>query len=69
MMNGYGAVSSELSGEQYFKELLEGKRKDPTISTQMKVGFEPIALIPDYLNDPTCGNYGVLIKIDITKEI
>jgi GNAT superfamily N-acetyltransferase len=69
MMNGYGAVSNEISGEQYFKELLEGKRTDPTITPQMKVGFEPIALIPDYLNDPACGNYGVLIKIDINKEI
>lgn len=69
MMNGYGTVSSEISGEQYFKELLEGKRTDPTITPQMKVGFEPIALIPDYLNDPACGNYGVLIKIDINKVI
>ncbi|WP_153801226.1 GNAT family N-acetyltransferase [Foetidibacter luteolus] len=68
MMNGYGAVSNEMSGEQYYQELLAGKRKDPTVSAQMKVGFEPIALIPDYLNDPTCGNYGVLIKLDIDKE-
>lgn len=69
MMNGYGAVSNKMSGEEYYKELVEGKRTDPTITTQMKVGFEPIALIEDYLNDPTCGNYGVLIKIDINKEI
>jgi GNAT superfamily N-acetyltransferase len=69
MMNGYGKVSSEMSGEQYYKELLEGKRTDPTLTPQMKVGFEPIALVPDYLNDPACGNYGVLIKIDIDKEI
>lgn len=69
MMNGYGAVSNEMSGEQYYKELLEGKRTDPTLTPQMKVGFEPIALVPDYLNDPACGNYGVLIKIDIDKEI
>ena len=69
MMNGYGAVNNEISGEQYFKELLEGKRTDPTITPQMKMGFEPIALIPDYLNDPACGNYGVLIKIDINKVI
>jgi GNAT superfamily N-acetyltransferase len=69
MMNGYGAVSNEMSGEQYYKELIEGKRTDPTLTPQMKVGFEPIALIPDYLNDPACGNYGVLIKIDIDKEI
>jgi GNAT superfamily N-acetyltransferase len=69
MMNGYGAVSNEISGEEYYKQLLEGKRTDPTLTPQMKVGFEPIALVPDYLNDPACGNYGVLIKIDIDKEI
>lgn len=69
MMNGYGAVSNQMSGEAYYQELLAGKRTDPTVSAQMKVGFEPIALIPDYLNDPTCGNYGVLIKIDIDKNI
>lgn len=69
MMNGYGAVKDHMTGEAYYQELITGKRKDPTLSAQMKVGFEPIALIPDYLNDPTCGNYGVLIKIDINKTI
>ncbi|MBZ5858819.1 GNAT family N-acetyltransferase [Flavihumibacter profundi] len=69
MMNGYGAVSDQMSGEQFYQELLAGKRTDPTVSAQMKIGFEPIALIPDYLNDPACGNYGVLIKIDIDKTI
>lgn len=69
MMNGFGAVSNQLTGEQYFQELIAGKRKDPTLSAQLKIGFEPIALIPDYLNDPACGNYGVLIKIDSYKTI
>jgi ribosomal protein S18 acetylase RimI-like enzyme len=69
MMNGFGAVSNQLTGEQYFQELIAGKRKDPTLSAQLKIGFEPIALIPDYLNDPACGNYGVLIKIDSHKTI
>ena len=68
MMNGYGMVSHEISGEEYYRQLIEGKRLDPTISTQMKIGFEPIALIKEYLNDPACGNYGVLIKLDIDKE-
>ena len=69
MMNGFGAVSNQLTGEQYFQELIAGKRKDPTLSAQLKIGFEPIALIADYLNDPACGNYGVLIKIDSHKTI
>ena len=69
MMNGYGVVSDQMSGEEYYYELLEGKRSDPTISTQMKIGFEPMALIDEYLNDPACGNYGVLIRLDIDKEV
>jgi GNAT superfamily N-acetyltransferase len=69
MMSGYGEVSNYLSGQEYFKELINGKRFDPTISAQMKVGFEPVALIPDYVNDPVCGGFGVLIRLDINKEV
>jgi ribosomal protein S18 acetylase RimI-like enzyme len=69
MMNGYGAVSDRVSAETYFEELKDGKRIDPTLTPQMKIGFEPIALIANYLDDPACGNYGVLIKIDIDKII
>ncbi len=68
MMSGFGAVKNEMSGEKYYEELVARKRFDPTVSTQMKIGFEPIALIADYLNDPVCGNYGVLIKLDIEKD-
>ena len=69
MMSGYGAVSNEMSGENYYQELIDKKRFDPTISAQMKIGFEPIALIPNYVNDPVCGGFGVLIKLDIDKEV
>jgi GNAT superfamily N-acetyltransferase len=69
MMSGYGAVSSEMSGVQYYEELLAGLRKDPTLTPQMKIGFEPIALMPDHLNDPVCGNYGILIKLSIEKTV
>jgi GNAT superfamily N-acetyltransferase len=64
MMNGFGAVSADISGDQYYQELVEGKRIDPTVSTQMKVGFKPIGLIPDYLQDPTCGNFGVMLVLE-----
>ncbi len=69
MMSGYGAVSKEMSGEQYYQELISGIRKDPTLTPQMKIGFEPIALMPDHLNDPVCGNFGILIKLDINKTV
>lgn len=69
MMSGYGAVSQQMSGGEYYEELLQGTRKDPTLTPQMKIGFEPIALMPNHLNDPVCGNYGVLIKLDIKKDV
>ncbi|MES1159260.1 MAG: GNAT family N-acetyltransferase [Bacteroidota bacterium] len=69
MMSGYGAVRNDISGQQYYEELIEGRRKDPTLTPQMKIGFVPVALLPEYLNDPVCGNYGVLIRLDINKEV
>ncbi len=69
MMSGYGALGEALTGEQYYLELIAGKRTDPTLSPQMKIGFVPIALVPGYLNDPVCGNFGVLIKIDVDRDI
>jgi len=69
MLNGYGAVCNAIAAEQYYEELIIGKRNDPTVSAQLKVGFEPLGLIPNYLDDPTCGNYGVLLKLPIEKEV
>lgn len=69
MMSGFGAVKENMSGQDYYRELIEGKRVDPTVTPQMKIGFKPVALIPDYLDDPVCGNYGVLILLDIEKDV
>jgi 4-aminobutyrate aminotransferase/(S)-3-amino-2-methylpropionate transaminase len=36
---------------------------------QMKVGFEPRGLLSNYLNDPVCDNYGVLLVLDAGKSV
>jgi len=69
MMNGYGAVSGRLSGEEYYRQWLNGDRDDPTLTRQRNIGFEPLGLIPDYLHDPACGNYGVLMRLDAACKI
>lgn len=61
MLNGYGACKNSIPVKQYYLEVCEGKRYDPTVSVQMKAGFIPNGLIEDYVNDPTCDNYGVLL--------
>ncbi len=63
MMSGYGERKDSMSPTEYFEKLKNREITDPTLSMQMHVGFEPIALVPDYINDPICDNYGVLIVL------
>ncbi|MEW6320842.1 MAG: GNAT family N-acetyltransferase [Acidobacteriota bacterium] len=69
MMSGYGAVKDRLSAQEYLDGVRAGRFVDPTLSAQQKVGFELRTLIPGYLNDPVCDNYGVLIVLDATGEV
>ncbi len=36
---------------------------------QLGVGFEPRALLKDYLQDPISDNYSVLIVLDAAKDV
>ncbi len=65
LMNGFGAVSNQITAQEYYQQLLAGERSDPTLGPQLKIGFKPLDLIKDYVNDPSCGNYGVLLQLDI----
>ncbi len=69
MMSGYGAVADGTTPERYFAKLLAGEATDPTVSSQQRVGFEIRALVKDYLDDPVCGNCGILIVLDAKKDV
>jgi hypothetical protein len=81
MMNGYGRLgetgintsantpAAPISGQEYYRQWLEGLRDDPTLTPQRKIGFRPLALIPGYLHDPACGNFGVLMLLDAEKDV
>jgi GNAT superfamily N-acetyltransferase len=69
MLRGYGPLREDMSAQEYYDSLLRGERNDPTISAQMSVGFEPRGLLPDYLNDPVCDNYGVLLVLTAEKDV
>ena len=62
MLNGYAAFSEKMSVVEYFDRLMRHELSDPTISAQVRIGFEPLRLMPDYLDDPQCGNAGVLMR-------
>ncbi|MFN8510372.1 MAG: nitrilase [Deinococcaceae bacterium] len=61
MPKGYGAHIRELSIEQYLLKTVQGHHFDPVISILIKKGYAPYGIIPDYLSDESCGNYGVLM--------
>jgi GNAT superfamily N-acetyltransferase len=69
MMRGYGEVKDTMSAEEYYQGLVDGTVNDPTLSAQMKIGFELRGLLPNYVHDPVCDGYAVLIVLDASREV
>src|SRR5919202_1295053 len=69
MIPGFSAVKDRMTAQQYYEAVIAGRMNDPTLSVQLAVGFEPKALVANYLNDPICDNYSVLIVLDASKDI
>jgi 4-aminobutyrate aminotransferase/(S)-3-amino-2-methylpropionate transaminase len=69
MIPGYGAVKAQMSAQEYFQRVVDRRASDPTLSMQMRVGFEPRALLANYLHDPVSDNYSVLIVLDAQKHV
>jgi 4-aminobutyrate aminotransferase / (S)-3-amino-2-methylpropionate transaminase / 5-aminovalerate transaminase len=69
MISGYGAVKDRMSAEEYLDGVVAKRIKDPTLSMQLGIGFEPRALLANYLNDPVSDNYSVLIALGAGKDV
>lgn len=69
MLRGYGGLKEQMSADEYYESMIKGERADPTVSAQMKVGFQPRGLIRDYLNDPACEGYGVLLVFEADRDV
>jgi ribosomal protein S18 acetylase RimI-like enzyme len=69
MPSGYGAVKDQMSAQQYYDELVAGKRTDPTISAQRKLGFELRTLVANYIDDPVCDRYGIVLVLPAEREV
>jgi 4-aminobutyrate aminotransferase / (S)-3-amino-2-methylpropionate transaminase / 5-aminovalerate transaminase len=69
MIPGYGPLKETMPAQQYYEGVVAGRIRDPTLSMQMNVGFEPRALLANYLDDPVCDNYSVLLVLDAKKSV
>ncbi|MDQ3341122.1 MAG: GNAT family N-acetyltransferase [Myxococcota bacterium] len=69
MPSGYGAVKDQLTAQQYYDELVAGTRSDPTISAQRRLGFQLKTLVSDYIDDPVCDRYGIVLVLPADREV
>jgi len=69
MMNGYATYQNQMTPETYFEKVRDGHITDPTVTAQMRMGFEIRALVKNYVTDPQCGNCGILIVLPAHKTV
>ncbi len=69
MLRGYGAVKDTMSVDDYYAGVVSGRLKDATLSMQLGIGFEPRALLKNYLQDPVSDNASALIVLDASKDV
>ena len=62
-LRGYHRYASQMSAEEYTIKVVRGEIKGPTLSFQLKHGFEVIAVVSGYLkNDPESMGYAAIIE-------
>jgi ribosomal protein S18 acetylase RimI-like enzyme len=59
---GYGRYAHELSPEAYVRGVVLGHIFDPTLSKQLRVGFEVLGVLRDYAPDPETLGHAALIR-------
>jgi GNAT superfamily N-acetyltransferase len=52
----------ETKPEEYVARVVAGQIGDPTLSFQLRRGFQVLGVIPDYFNDPASLDYAALIE-------
>jgi GNAT superfamily N-acetyltransferase len=62
-LRGYHRYAGRMSPEDYVAEVVQGRIKDPTLSFQLKNGFEVLAVVSGYLRkDPESLGFGAVIE-------
>ena len=60
----YHKVADSVPVEEYVADVIAGRRFDNNLSKQIKMGFKPMHIIPNYLDDEDCAGYGVEMMIE-----
>jgi GNAT superfamily N-acetyltransferase len=62
-LRGYGRYASKMTPEEYVIKVIRGELKGPTLTFQLRHGFEVIAVVSGYLrHDPESLGYAAVIE-------
>ncbi len=59
---GYAQVAQEMTPREYVEEVVQGKRKDPTLSFQLANGLVVLDVVPEYLEDIESRGFATLLE-------
>lgn len=59
---GYAQVAQTTSSPDYVAEVVRGRRKDATLSFQLKNGLVVLDVVPQYLDDPESRGFATLLE-------
>ncbi|MCI3927195.1 GNAT family N-acetyltransferase [Paenibacillus sp. TRM 82003] len=61
-MSGYHKVAHEMTAEDYAREVVAGRLKDPVITFLLRCGRTPVRVAANYLEDEESRNYALLME-------
>jgi predicted amidohydrolase/GNAT superfamily N-acetyltransferase len=59
---GYSEFARQMTPRDYVEEVVQGKRKDPTLSFQLANGMVVLDVVPEYLEDADSRGYATLLE-------
>jgi GNAT superfamily N-acetyltransferase len=62
LIPGYVHFKHRLTVQEYADRVVAGELRDPTLSFQLKMGFQVRGLLRDYIEDSASGNWATLIE-------
>jgi GNAT superfamily N-acetyltransferase len=61
LLRGFAPYKARMSAEDYLAEVIAGRVFDPTLSVQLKMGFQALGVIQHYVDDPACDGKAAFI--------
>jgi predicted amidohydrolase/ribosomal protein S18 acetylase RimI-like enzyme len=59
---GYGAVSGQMTAKEYVAEVVDGKRRDPSLSFQLENGLVVLDVVPGYMQDTESHGFATVLE-------